>query len=172
MPKFAATNKGMTDTQIKENKLIINSFAEFESQVGHILGTSQWHKISQEQIDKFAEATLDYQWIHCDAEKAKTDSPYGSTIAHGYLSLSIIPYLWNQIIEVNNIRMLVNYGIEKLRFNQPVLVNSEVRVIAKLQSLVNLRGIAKAEVKATLEIKGNKKTALEATLVFLYDFEK
>jgi acyl dehydratase len=162
----------MTDIQTKSNKLIINSYAEFEAQVGHILGTSQWHQISQEQIDKFAQATLDYQWIHCDAEKAKTDSPYRSTIAHGYLSLSIIPYLWNQIIEVNNIRMLVNYGIEKLRFNQPVLVNSEVRVIAKLQSLVNLRGIAKAEVKATLEINGNKKNALEATLVFLYDFEK
>ena len=87
-----------------------------------------------------------------DAERAKTDSPYHSTIAHGYLNLALLPDLWNQIIEVNNIKMLVNYGIEKLRFNQAVLVDSEVRIRAKLLSLVNFRGIAKAEIQVSLEL--------------------
>ena len=110
------------------SKLVINSFEDFEQHIGKELGISEYLKITQEQINKFAEATLDYQWIHLDIERAKIESPYKTTIAHGYLTLSVLPYLWGQIIEVNNIKMMVNYGIEKLRFNQPVLVNSEVRV--------------------------------------------
>ena len=160
----------MTGTQQKKEKLVINGHNDFENYVGEVLGVSDYLQITQEQINKFAEATLDYQWIHCDEEKAKNDSPYGSTIAHGYLSLSVVPFLWGQIIEVQNTKMMVNYGIEKLKFNQPVLVNSEVRVKAKLESLVDLRGISKVEVKATLEIKDNKKPALEANLIFLYSF--
>ena len=152
------------------SKLIINSFADFEQHIGKELGTSDYLKITQEQINKFAEATLDFQWIHTDVERAKTESPYKTTIAHGYLNLSVLPYLWEQIVEVHNIRMMVNYGIEKLRFNQPVLVDNEVRVRAKLASLVNLRGITKAEVVVALEIKDNKKTAFDATIVFLYHF--
>jgi acyl dehydratase len=151
-------------------KLIINSFEEFEQYIGKELGISEYLKITQEQINKFAEATQDYQWIHMDVERAKAESPYKSTIAHGYLNLSVLPYLWGQIVEVNNIKMLVNYGIEKLRFNHPVLVDNEVRVRAKLASLINLRGITKAEVTVSLEIKDNKKTAFDATVVFLYHF--
>jgi acyl dehydratase len=152
------------------SKLIINSYAEFEQYIGKELGISDYHKITQEQINKFAEATLDFQWIHLDTERASRESPYKATIAHGYLNLAVLPYLWDQIIEVNNIKMLVNYGIEKLRFNQPVLVDSEVRVRAKLASIVNLRGIAKASVDVSLEIKDNRKTAFDATVVFLYHF--
>jgi acyl dehydratase len=151
-------------------KLIINSFSEFEKFIGKEMGISDYHRITQEQINMFANATLDHQWIHLDAERAKTESPYGTTIAHGYLSLSILPYLWKQITEVNNIKLLVNYGIEKLKFNQPVLVNSEVRLRAKLKSLINLRGITKAEINVILEIKDNKKPALEGSLLFLYHF--
>jgi len=152
------------------SKLIINSFAEFEQNIGKELGVSGYLKITQEQINKFAEATLDFQWIHVDAERAKTESPYKTTIAHGYLTLSVLPFLWEQIVEVNNIKMMVNYGIEKLRFNHPVFVDNEVRVTAKLVSLVNLRGITKAEVNVSLEIKDNKKAAFDATIVFLYHF--
>lgn len=151
-------------------KLVINSFEEFEQYVGKELGVSDYLQITQEQIDKFADATLDHQWIHVDTEKAKNESPYKSTISHGYLNLSVLPYLWNQIIEVNNVKMLVNYGIEKLRFNQAVLVGNEVRLKAELISLINLRGIAKAEIKVSLEIKDCKKTALDATVIFLYHF--
>jgi len=151
-------------------QLIINSYSEFEKFNGKEIGISDYFKITQEQINMFAAATMDHQWIHVDAERAKTESPYGTTIAHGYLSLSILPFLWKQLIEVNNIKLLVNYGIENLRFNQPVLVNSEVRLIAKLNSLVNLRGITKAVINVVLEIKDNKKPALEGSLLFLYHF--
>lgn len=153
------------------SQLIINSYDEFESYVGKELGVSDYHQITQEQINLFADATLDHQWIHVDEEKARKESPYGATIAHGYLSISILPHLWYQIIQVNNISMLVNYGIESLKFGQPVVVNSEVRLSTVLKSIVNLRGTAKAEVEATLEIKGSKKHAFKGVIVFLYQFK-
>jgi len=152
------------------DKLIINSFQEFEQYIGKELGVSPYHKITQDQINLFADATLDHQWIHIDVEKAKTESPFGNTIAHGYLTLSILPYLWEQIIEVNNLKMLVNYGIKELKFGQAVLVNGEVRLSAKLSSIVNLRGTAKAEIDVTREVKDQKKPAFIATLIFLYHF--
>src|ERR1035437_3285512 len=119
------------------SQIIINSFNELEQYVGKELGVSDYITISQDQINLFADATLDHQWIHVDTERTKTESPYKTTIAHGYLNLSILPYLWEQVVQVNNSKLTVNYGIENLRFNQPVLVNSDVRVRAKLKSLVN-----------------------------------
>ncbi|MEQ8906263.1 MaoC family dehydratase [Ekhidna sp.] len=151
-------------------KLIINNHQEFEQQLGKVMGVSDYHQITQEQINKFADATLDHQWIHTDPERAK-EGPFGTTIAHGYLTLSLMPYLWEQIAEFNNVKMLVNYGIDKLKFGQAVKVNDEVKLTATLKSLVNLRGISKAEVDALLEIKGEKKPAFTATMVFLYHFE-
>ncbi|MFR9166184.1 MAG: MaoC family dehydratase [Dysgonomonas sp.] len=150
--------------------LIINSFSEFEQYIGQELGVSDYLKITQERINEFADATLDHQWIHVDAERAKRESPFKNTIAHGYLTLSLLPYLWGQIIQVNNVSSMINYGIEKLKFNQPAIVNSEVRARVKLLSLVDLRGITKAELKVTLEIKDSPKNAYEATIVFLYHF--
>ncbi len=152
-------------------KAIINSYVEFEEYVGKEIGTSAYHKVTQEQINQFADATLDHQWIHVDEDRAKKESPYGATIAHGYLSISILPYLWDQIIEVNNITMLVNYGIESLRFGQPVVVDSEVRIKASLKSLIDLRGTAKAEVEVVLEINDSKKHAFKGVIVFLYQFK-
>jgi acyl dehydratase len=134
------------------------------------MGVSDYITISQDQINLFADATLDHQWIHVDTERAKTESPFKTTIAHGYLNLSVLPHLWNQIVEVNNSRLTVNYAIENLRFNHPVFVNSEVRIRAKLKSLINLRGISKAHIEVSMEIKDNKKTALDGTIVFLYHF--
>lgn len=152
-------------------KLIINSFAEFEQHIGKELGVSEYHKITQEQINLFADSTRDHQWIHTDPKRAASESQFKSTIAHGYLTLSLVPHLWDQIAEVNNYTMLVNYGIENLKFNQPVLVNQEVRLRVVLQALTNLRGIAKTEMKVTLEIKDNSKPAFTATIVFLYHFK-
>lgn len=153
------------------SKLIINSYEEFEQFVGKELGVSDYHTITQDQIDLFADATLDHQWIHVDAARAKTESPYGSTIAHGYLSLSMLPYLWDQIIQVNNITMLVNYGIDSFKFGEAVVVNSEVRIRTKLKSIINLRGTAKVEVDAVMEIKDGRKPAYKGILVFLYQFK-
>ena len=153
------------------NKIIINNFDEFSQYVGKELGTSDYIKITQDQIDRFADATHDHQWIHTDPERAKTESPFKATIAHGYLNLSLLPHLWSQIIDVRNSRLTVNYGIDKLKFMQAVTVNSEVRCRASLKSLVNLRGTTKAESFATLEIKDSKTPALEAGIIFLYHFE-
>lgn len=152
------------------SKVVINSHAEFEAYIGKEIGVSEWLQITQEQINLFADATLDHQWIHCDVEKAK-EGPFGAPIAHGYLTLSVMPYLWEQIAEFNNIKMLVNYGIDSLKFGQPVKVNDEVRLKAKLKSLLNLRGISKTELDVTLEIKDEKKPAFNATMIFLYHFE-
>lgn len=152
-------------------RVVINSFAEFEKHVGQELGVSEYLRITQQQINQFADATLDRQWIHTDPERAARESVFGKTIAHGFLTLSVIPYLWDQIAEVNNIKMLVNYGIESLKFNQPVVVDSEVRMRVSLNSIVNLRGIAKASLSASLEIKDNPKPAFIATIIFLYHFK-
>jgi len=152
------------------SKIVIGSFLDFEQYVGKLLGSSSYHRITQEQINLFADATFDHQWIHVDTERAKAESPFKTTIAHGYLTLSVLPYLWEQIIEVNNSKLTVNYGIEKLRFMNPVTVGSEVRCTAKLVSLINLRGITKAEINAVLEIKDSIKPALETNIVFLYHF--
>lgn len=151
--------------------LVIGSFEEFEKYIGQDLGTSAYFKITQNQINIFAEATHDHQWIHTDPEKAKREGSFGNTIAHGYLTLSIVPHLWDQIVDVRNLKMMINYGIESLRFANPVLVDSEVRLVAKLKSLVNLRGTVKAEVAVKLEIKDQKKPAFSGVLIFLYHFE-
>ncbi|MBW4766449.1 MaoC family dehydratase [Hoylesella nanceiensis] len=152
-------------------KLIINSYEEFAAHLGEQLGVSDWLEVDQERINLFADATLDHQWIHVDVEKAKKESQYKNTIAHGYLTLSLLPYLWSQIIEVNNIKMLVNYGMDKMRFGQPVVTGSKVRLVTKLQSISNLRGICKAEIEFKIEIEGQRKPALEGVATFLYYFE-
>lgn len=149
----------------------IGSHAEFAEYIGKEIGVSEFHKITQEQINLFADATLDHQWIHVDVEQAK-NGPFGATIAHGYLTLSLLPYLWQQILKVNNVSSMINYGIEKLKFNQPVVVGSEVRARVKLVNLVDLRGISKAELNVVLEIKDSKKNAFETNIIFLYNFNK
>ncbi|MBS1950814.1 MAG: Acyl dehydratase [Cytophagales bacterium] len=150
-------------------KLVINGFSEFQQYIGKELGVSDFLKVTQQQINQFADATLDHQWIHTDPVRA-ANGPFKSTIAHGYLVLSLVPYLWEQIADIRNFKMLVNYGIEKMKFNQPVLVDHEVRLRVMLKSLVDLRGITKAEMDITMEIKDNKKPAFTATIVFLYHF--
>ena len=148
-------------------KLVINSYEDFEQYVGQELGVSEYVQLDQERINLFADATLDHQWIHIDTEKAAVESPFKSTIAHGYLTLSMLPYMWDQIIEVNNL----NYGMDKMKFGQAVLSGQSIRLRASLQNLQNLRGTAKAEVKIKIEIEGQKKPALEGVAIFLYYFE-
>ena len=153
------------------SKLIINSHEEFEKYVGQELGISDWLEVDQQRICDFADATLDHQWIHTNPERAKTDSPFGQTIVHGYLTLSLLPYLWQQIIEVNNLKMMVNYGMDKMKFGQAVLSGQSIRLTAKLESIANLRGISKVEIKFAIEIKGERKPALSGVATFLYHFQ-
>lgn len=153
------------------SKVQIRSYEEFESYIGKHIGSSEFTKITQEQINLFADATNDHQWIHIDEERAKKESPFGTTIAHGYLTVSLLAYHWNEVVEVSNVKLQVNYGIDKLKFGQAVKVNDEIRVQIYLESLVNLRGIAKAYLKVRMEIKDQKKPAFDAFITFLYHFE-
>ncbi|MEF9478437.1 MaoC family dehydratase [Chryseobacterium sp. 1B4] len=150
--------------------VIINSFEEYKAFEGKLIGVSDWHTIDQEQINKFADATLDHQWIHIDPEKAQKECPFKSTIAHGYLTLSLIPYLWKQIADVRNVKMEINYGIENFRFGQPVLVNNRVQLQAYAKSICNLRGTVKVIVEAKLIIEGEAKPAYVGDVLFLYHF--
>lgn len=150
--------------------VIIKSHEEFESYLGKEIGVSSWHQITQEQINKFANATLDFQWIHTDIEKAEKESPFKTTIAHGYLTLSLIPYFWKQIADVQNLKMEVNYGIEQLKFGQAVLVNAEIRCRVWLKSIINLRGTTKTTLFVQIEIKDQPKHAFTADVLFLYHF--
>lgn len=149
---------------------VIGSFEDFEKHNGEDLGASEFFRITQAQINLFADATYDHQWIHTNPERAKVEGSFGNTIAHGYLTLSIVPHLWDQIVRVENLKMMINYGIENLRFAQAVTVDSEVRLVAKLKNVANLRGTVKAEVEVKLEIKDQKKPAFTGVLVFLYHF--
>lgn len=150
--------------------IVISSYQDLAQYEGRELGSSAYHTISQEQINQFAQATLDHQWIHTDAERAQAESPFGAPIAHGYLTLSLLPYLWAQIVSMHNLKMQVNYEIESLRFNQAVVVGSEVRLRATLLSVKNLRGVAKSRIEVVLEIKDNPKPAYSGVVTFLYHF--
>lgn len=150
--------------------LEINSYEEFAAHLGEEIGTSEWLTVDQDRINQFADATLDHQWIHVDVERAKAESPYKSTIVHGYLTLSLLPYFWNQIIKVNNLKMLVNYGMDKMKFGQAVPVGSRLRMVTKLHEITNLRGICKASIQFKIEIEGQRKPALEGIATFLYYF--
>ena len=152
-------------------KTVINSYDEFASYLGKPLGTSEWLEVDQDRINAIADATLDHQWIHVDVERAKAESPYKSTIAHGYLTLALLPHLWDEIVEVNNLKMMVNYGMDKMRFGQPVITGSRIRMTAKLANIENLRGISKAYIDFTIEIEGQRKPASKGEAQFLYYFK-
>lgn len=153
------------------SKTVINSYDEFAALLGKNIGISDYVELPQERINLFADATLDHQWIHVDTERAKTESPFGSTIAHGYLTLSMLPYLWNQIVEVNNLKMMVNYGMDKMKFGQAVKVGQSIRLVADLAAIENLRGVTKAQIKFAIEIKDSPKKALTGVATFLYYFK-
>jgi acyl dehydratase len=150
--------------------IIIHNYPEFESYLGKELGVSGWHTITQQQIDKFADATIDHQWIHTDPERAKNEGPFKATIAHGYLTVSLLPYFWHQIADVQNLKMQINYSIDNIKFSQPVVVDSRVRLKAKLAAIVNLRGITKATIAVEMEIEGQNKPAYTGEVIFLYHF--
>jgi len=145
------------------------SVEDFKNAAGVELGPSDWMLIDQERINRFAAATDDYQYIHVDPERAAATT-FGSTIAHGFLSLSILPHLLSQITPIpNGIVMGINYGTDKVRFSLPVNVNSRVRARAKIEK-VSARpgGQFMVKTRVTLEIEGRKRPALVAEILSLY----
>jgi acyl dehydratase len=142
------------------------TLAELLESPARDLGASHWHEITQEQIDRFAEATGDHQWIHVDPEKAAR-GPFGTTVAHGYLTLSMLPRLMGEIVRVGDAVMGVNYGTERLRFTSPVPVGSRVRLHAKLAGAERRgRGVL-WRVAVEVEIEGGEKPALVGEVVYL-----
>jgi acyl dehydratase len=146
------------------------SLEEMKALKGQELGVSDWHKVTQEEIQTFADATHDHQWIHIDPERAKKESPFGGPIAHGYYTLSLAPHLMEQIVAVKGIRMGINYGLNKLRYPGPVRIGKRVRLRA---SLVDLEEIAngagaQATVSMTFEVEDESKPGCVAEAVYRY----
>jgi acyl dehydratase len=139
---------------------------ELEGTQERDLGTSDWHPIEQGSIDQFAEATGDHQWIHVDPEAAAA-GPFGGTIAHGYLSLSMLPMLMAEVLSVEGARMGVNYGIDRVRFTAPVPTGSEARLHAKLLSAERRGEGVLYRVGVQVEIRGSEKPALVGEVLFL-----
>jgi acyl dehydratase len=135
--------------------------------VGEHLGFSEWHEVTQEQVNLFADATGDHQWIHVDIERAKT-GPFGGPIAHGYLTLSLAPTLLAEILDVTGIAMSINYGLNKLRFPSPVPVGSKVRAGAALAGLEEVAGGVQCTLAVTFEIEGATKPVCVAEILFRY----
>lgn len=132
--------------------------------LGEVLGHSPWRQITQEQINLFAEATGDHQWIHVDIERAK-DGPFGTTVAHGYLTLSLVPILVPEIIELRGFSMGVNYGCEKVRFPAPLPVGSRIRASLVADDVTEVGGGIQLTFTMTFEIEGAAKPACVATIV-------
>ncbi|MBB3038252.1 MaoC family dehydratase [Hoyosella altamirensis] len=137
---------------------VLRGVDSVEAAVGEHLGYSQWEKISQERVNRFADATGDHQWIHVDPERA-AQGPFGGTIAHGYLTLSLIPALARQVVVFEGFAMVINYGSNKVRFPQPVKVGAMVRVGAKITAVERTVKGAQVTVRYTVEIEGADKPA-------------
>jgi acyl dehydratase len=143
----------------------INGADELKSLVGQHLGTSDWIEIDQERVDLFADATGDHQWIHVDPERAK-DGPFGGTIAHGYLTMSLGPVLLPQVVVVTGFSMALNYGLNKLRFPSPVPVGSKLRLGAELLGVEDVAGGVQTTYRLTFEVEGQEKPACVAEALY------
>ncbi len=142
------------------------TLAELPSYKGEELGTSDWVEITQDRVNLFADATEDHQWIHVDVDRANRESPFGGPIGHGYLTLSLLIPMYDQVLTVTDARMGVNYGLEKVRFPAPVPVGSRVRMTAVLEDVQEVAGGLQLTVNATIEREGGDKPVCVATPVF------
>jgi len=146
---------------------VFESVDDMRTAIGEHLGYSDWHTVTQAQISMFAEATGDHQWIHVDPEAA-AKGPFGTTIAHGYLTLALIPMLAAQVSRVDGVRMGVNYGLNKVRFPAPVPVGSRVRAGVRLKSVEDIEGGAQIVNEITIEREGGDKPSCVAETVARY----
>ena len=147
----------------------VPNVASLKDLIDEPLGHSEWHEISQQQIQAFADATGDQQWIHVDVERSRQESPFKAPVAHGYLTLSLVPKLLSQIFVVENVTNVVNAGIEKLRLPAAVPAGSRVRLAATIKSVRDLTtGGARVAIAITMEIEATAKPALTGRIVYLY----
>nr|MDO8109764.1 MaoC family dehydratase [Candidatus Sigynarchaeota archaeon] len=149
-------------------KLVLDGVQAFKQYVGKELGVSDWVTVSQDKINKFADATGDHQWIHVDVARAKKESPFGGPIAHGYLTLSMIAALLFELYEVKKTKLVINYGLNKVRFPSPVAVGKKVRAKATVVEVKDIEGGVEVELQVTVEIEGGTKPACAAAVVYRY----
>ena len=147
---------------------LIQNLEELKKMVGQEVGVSRWHRVTQEAINMFADATLDHQWIHVDPDRARRESPFGGPIAHGYYTLSLAPYLLADIMDVKEKKMAVNYGLNRLRFTAPVPIPSNVRVRATLAAIEEIQGGVQAIFNLNFEVEGKEKLACVAEAIYRY----
>jgi acyl dehydratase len=144
--------------------------AEMKAHIGETVGTSEWVLVDQTMIDAFADATGDHQWIHVDLERAKKEMPGGKTIAHGYLTLSLLPRLSAGVYRIRNTSRGINYGSNKVRFTAPVPAGSRVRLHQVLKAVEDIKGGVRLTFESTVELEGSDKPALVAeALVLSFD---
>jgi len=149
--------------------IIIPDIAGLKERVGLELGTTEWVEVTQDQIDDFARATGDHQWIHTDVERARAESPFGGPIAHGYLTIALGPALLPRLMIVEKVGRIVNYGIDKMRLPSPVPAGGRVRLSASIKNVRNLpSGGARVTFGLTFEVEGQTKPACTADAVFAY----
>ena len=144
------------------------TIAELPGLVGQELGTSDWYEVTQEAVQQFADATADHQWIHLDVERAKQESPFGGPIAHGFLTLSLLVPLVAQVLTISDVKMGVNYGLNKVRFPAPVPVGSKVRASVTLQDCQQIAGGLQNVLAVTVEREGGDKPVCIAEWVVRY----
>ncbi len=143
----------------------IATLTQLKELVGQDVAVSDWVEISQQRVQQFADATGDHQWIHLDVERSKRESPYGGTIAHGFLTLSLLPMLMENAIRLSDVRMGVNYGLNRVRFTAPVPVGSRVRAQLKLLAVEDIAGGAQVTWLVTIEREGSDKPVCVAESV-------
>ena len=147
--------------------LVVDRPVDMKAYVGQKLGVSDWVMVDQAKIDKFADATGDHQWIHVDVERAKREMPAGKTIAHGFLTLSLLAGMAHQIYEIRTRSRGINYGSNKVRFTAPVPVGSRVRLSQTLKSVEDIEGGVRMTFESTMEIEGSARPALVAETLSL-----
>ena len=143
--------------------VVFNTVADLKTMVGKDLPIGNWYTVSQEMINDFANATLDKQWIHVDEKRAEKESPFKTTVAHGFMSVSMISKLLEEVFTIKSLKMGLNYGLNKVRFPNPVPVNSQLRMVSKILSMEALKNNGtKVTFACTVEIKGQEKPACVA----------
>ena len=150
---------------------VISSFEDLKALEGQEVGVSDWFQITQEQINQFADVTLDHQWIHVDVERAQQEMPGGTTIAHGYLTLSMIPAMTAGFLEFTNLKMGINYGLNKVRFTSMVAVDSRIRARSVVQAVRQRSGAAQLIGETTVDIEGETKPACVVETVSFFHFD-
>ena len=146
---------------------VFDGLDEFVAATGSQLGPTDWLSVEQDRVNKFADATDDHQWIHVDPEKA-VNGPFGGTIAHGLLTLSLLPHFMHELYTVTNVAMAINYGFNKVRFITPVRVGAKIRARAEIANVQKLEGAVQATMVTTIEVEGSQKPAAVIESIIRY----